>query len=248
MKNDLDLQAFIHLARQVEFIGALWKLVQNFAKGHDIRSVSYHSVDVQSLGETVFGAVAFGIPAEFTRRYLTDQFYLDDPATALAARRNSPFYWSDIPKLAGLTKAQTNYLSVLKDYGMENGISMQVFGPQARNALVGIGFRPDRPRLSRMQIDELQWACQCAHVRFCTLTPGPKSPYVGLSPRELEVLRWIARGKSNAVIADIVGISRHTVDTITRRMFDKLGVTDRTTAAVRGIGSGLLNQTGDNLM
>ena len=68
-----------------------------------------------------------------------------------------------------------------------------------------------------------------------------------LSPQELEVLRWIARGKSNTVIAEIMGLSRHTVDTITRRMFGKLDVTDRTRAAVRGLAFGLIHQSSDYL-
>ncbi|WP_068309911.1 helix-turn-helix transcriptional regulator [Aliiruegeria sabulilitoris] len=63
---------------------------------------------------------------------------------------------------------------------------------------------------------------------------------IGLSPREAEILRWIARGKSNSVIAEILGISPHTVDTHIRRIYRKLGAGDRTTAALRGMETGLL--------
>ena len=51
---------------------------------------------------------------------------------------------------------------------------------------------------------------------------------------------WIARGKSYGVIADILDVSRHTVDTLVRRIFEKLGVTDRTTAAIRAVGAGIV--------
>ena len=61
-----------------------------------------------------------------------------------------------------------------------------------------------------------------------------------LSPREHEVLRWIALGKSNAVIGEILGISRHTVDTHNRRIFRKLNTADRTTAAIRAVEFGLV--------
>ena len=50
----------------------------------------------------------------------------------------------------------------------------------------------------------------------------------------------MARGKSNGVIAEILGISDHTVDTLVRRVFAKLGVGDRISAAIKGIGAGLV--------
>jgi DNA-binding CsgD family transcriptional regulator len=61
-----------------------------------------------------------------------------------------------------------------------------------------------------------------------------------LSARELEILRWVAQGKSNVVIADILQISSGTVDTYLRRVFEKLNVADRTSAAVKGVGLGLI--------
>ena len=58
--------------------------------------------------------------------------------------------------------------------------------------------------------------------------------------RETEILAWVARGKSNPLIAEILGISSHTVDAHLRRIYLKLGVFDRISAAVRGIGIGLI--------
>ena len=68
----------------------------------------------------------------------------------------------------------------------------------------------------------------------------PKDAPLLLSQREVEVLTWVARGKSNGAIADILGISIHTVDTHVRRIMSKLDVASRTTAAVRAAQQGLL--------
>ena len=65
-------------------------------------------------------------------------------------------------------------------------------------------------------------------------------PGEALTRREVEILTWIARGKSNADIAQIVGISPHTVDTYCRRVMSKLDTSSRTTAAVRASQGGLL--------
>jgi DNA-binding CsgD family transcriptional regulator/ArsR family metal-binding transcriptional regulator len=53
-----------------------------------------------------------------------------------------------------------------------------------------------------------------------------------LTDRELEVLRLVARGDTNAEISGHLGISRHTVKSHVIHIFNKLGVNDRTQAAV----------------
>jgi DNA-binding NarL/FixJ family response regulator len=62
----------------------------------------------------------------------------------------------------------------------------------------------------------------------------------GLTSREIEVLRLIAQGNSNLQIADNLVISRGTAKTHVQRIIQKLGVSDRTQAAVHAIKMGLL--------
>ena len=47
---------------------------------------------------------------------------------------------------------------------------------------------------------------------------------VSLTKRQLEVLGWIFKGKSNGQIAEILGISRHTVAAHRARMMKEMGV------------------------
>ena len=61
-----------------------------------------------------------------------------------------------------------------------------------------------------------------------------------LSPREKEVLEWVMAGKSDSVIADIMGISDHTVGTYLRRCYHKLDVSNRIAAVVKALGLGLI--------
>lgn len=55
---------------------------------------------------------------------------------------------------------------------------------------------------------------------------------IGLSDREIEVLRLIASGSTNTEISDILCISPHTVKSHVVHILNKLGVNDRTAAAV----------------
>jgi DNA-binding NarL/FixJ family response regulator len=61
-----------------------------------------------------------------------------------------------------------------------------------------------------------------------------------LTPRELEVLQLLAQGKSNPQIAQELVISRLTAKTHVERIIRKLGVSDRTQAALRAIELGLV--------
>jgi DNA-binding NarL/FixJ family response regulator len=56
-----------------------------------------------------------------------------------------------------------------------------------------------------------------------------------LSERELEVLALISEGKSNQQIAEELTISLNTVKTHLKNIFQKMGVEDRTTAALKAV-------------
>jgi DNA-binding NarL/FixJ family response regulator len=63
-----------------------------------------------------------------------------------------------------------------------------------------------------------------------------------LSPREIEVLRLLARGQTNQQIARTLLISMSTVKKHVHHVFSKLEVSDRTQAALKAFELGLLNE------
>jgi DNA-binding NarL/FixJ family response regulator len=84
---------------------------------------------------------------------------------------------------------------------------------------------------------------------------APKRPFGGdraaavlpasLTQREAEVLRLIARGHTNRQIARSLFVSVSTVKKHVRSIISKLGVSDRTQAAVKANGLGLLDDRED---
>jgi DNA-binding NarL/FixJ family response regulator len=69
--------------------------------------------------------------------------------------------------------------------------------------------------------------------------PAPVSPFDVLTPRELDVLRLVAGGKSNKVIAATLFLSVGTVKGYVSAILPKLGVADRTQAALFAAKHGL---------
>ena len=60
-----------------------------------------------------------------------------------------------------------------------------------------------------------------------------------LTPRELDVLRLIASGKSNKEISESLVITEKTVKTHVSHLLDKLGFSDRTQAAIYAVKRGI---------
>jgi DNA-binding CsgD family transcriptional regulator len=72
---------------------------------------------------------------------------------------------------------------------------------------------------------------------------GPPAPRgAAPTPREREVLQWLAGGKTDRDIADILAISPRTVHKHLQRIYQKLGVETRTAAVVRAMSLGHVPQ------
>ncbi|WP_068115538.1 helix-turn-helix transcriptional regulator [Tropicimonas marinistellae] len=236
-----DCREFIERIRYIADPDTLWRTVLSFFRQRGAQRVSYRHflADYESEDRpTIFHD---GFPERFVRKFESEELFRNNPIAEIALATTEPFYWSDVSRVANLSDEERRFLKIVREEISGDGVVLQLFGPGGRNGTVNLGFVPDTPRLSPTALRELQLVAQAAHLAYCRMvTVQEEDTSFGMTDRELEVLAWIARGKSNSVIADILGISAHTVDTHVRRIFRKLGVNDRTTAAVKGFGLGLL--------
>jgi two-component system, NarL family, response regulator LiaR len=76
-------------------------------------------------------------------------------------------------------------------------------------------------------------------ARLMQEVSGERPPDAGLTERELEVLRLIARGMSNKLIAHELTVSEKTVKTHVSNILAKLHLADRTQAALYAVREGL---------
>ncbi len=108
--------------------------------------------------------------------------------------------------------------------------------------------------LKNVQPQELARAIRAAHAGQALLDPavaarlvdalaeGGGEPGGRLTPRERDVLDLIGHGFSNKRIAAELGVSEKTVKAHVSRVLGKLGVTDRTQAALYAVRAGLLSR------
>lgn len=137
------------------------------------------------------------------------------------------------PDLTEQIVTEANKLGVYDQY------MVPVFGPYDINGVIAFGFGDRIPPNAQAMFRKLEEAATAHHnslVRYF----GKHTEDIELSARENEVLTWIARGKTKGEISTILDISIGSVDTYTRRIFEKMGVNDKVTAAVTGVTKGLV--------
>jgi DNA-binding CsgD family transcriptional regulator len=79
--------------------------------------------------------------------------------------------------------------------------------------------------------DAASWLAEAAPPAPAPVNAGTEA----LTPRENEVLRWLAHGKTDAEIAALLGLSPRTVQKHLEHVYTKLGVETRTAAVMRAL-------------
>lgn len=143
------------------------------------------------------------------------------------------FFQSVEPRLTEEIMRGANELGVFDQY------MIPVYGPFKINGVISFGFPKVINPNDQVTAQKLIKIAVSHHYEMVQHF-GEKRSDVDLSHRENEVLTWIARGKSTSDIATILGISVSSVDTYTRRIFEKMGVHDRVSAAMSGVVEGLI--------
>lgn len=179
--------------------------------------------------------------------YLKSGLFRSNPFVAQSLRETAPFTRID-PALVDPSKdrrARAIYDEMVATHP-HGWIGVPVYGPGGRDGtfLLGCSEANAHMRASdAVTVARLHSVCQSVHLRFCAMVASSLDPPPRLTRRELDVLGWVARGKSNSDIAGILHISPHGVDAHLRRIYSKLGVFDRLSATLRGLGCGILFST-----
>jgi DNA-binding NarL/FixJ family response regulator len=166
------------------------------------------------IGES-FGCTALHASGHYARARLA--LARQDPADALSAAQRGAALWAhmSVPHEQARCGAVTGTAMRQLDDEGSAGTELTV----ARTSFAELGARPDERDVAAM----------------LTGRPVPG----GLSPRETQVLRLVATGKSNPQIAAELFVSEKTVARHMSNIFSKLDVSSRTAAAALAHEHGL---------
>lgn len=234
------MQQFLKAATAASNVGGLWDVLVRYFDQSGIRAISYlHFGRTGTTALTQMWGRLPGFPDDLIERYEGGLWEID-PVRAEAAVQPAPFRWSQIDALRKLSPEEAAFEAEVRQYRAGDGLVVPVFGPAGRNGFVAFALREPDKEVPPDLLIEYRVVCQYFHQRYCELVPLGEGAAAVLSNREQDVLHWVARGKSNSVIADILGVSANTVDTHLRRIYHKLQVSDRVSAVLAGLGHGLI--------
>jgi LuxR family quorum sensing-dependent transcriptional regulator len=180
-------------------------------------------------GDKVGGRFYFGNWSdEWTGVYL-EKVFADDPLVHEARRRMSPFTWSELWAEGDLPQAVREVIEMGRQRGWQEGLAVPIHGPGGYLGLAS--FAGGAVTLSATDRALLLALAHAAHQRGKALY-GSKvdDAAIRLTRRELQAMRWVSRGKTDAQIGEILKLSATTVHYYVEQAKRKLGVRSRSQA------------------
>ncbi len=176
-------------------------------------------------------------PRDWYERYSDRDYYHADPVIRKLRTTTVPVKWADAPYDPSSDKRGHAVMTEAREFSLKHGISVPIYTLSGDQA--GVSFGGPHFELSDADEKALYLIGIYAHnkaIGLQRLSTVPKKPK--LSPRETEILQWIAAGLSSADIADRLHISYTTVETHVHRACRKLDSTCRTQAVAEAIRTG----------
>lgn len=175
-----------------------------------------------------------GWPQGWSDRYAEAGHYLDDPVARHCLATHSVFDWTELPE-ALLSPRARRVAEEASEFGLTRGMCVPIhtrlgFGGLS---LAGADFdaEPGLRRIASLLSFRVAQAWEEGIERR-----GPDR----LTPRERDVLSWVAVGKTAGEIATILSISEHTVGEHLKHIRRKLGTSNNAHSIVRALQTGQL--------
>ncbi len=199
--------------------------------------------DHPSLGLGAGHGIAKNYPDDWMTYYAANHYEKKDPVPRHAFSTSRPFTWNWLTQARKLNPEQKKVMNEARDARLLDGIGIPICGHNGELAGVGMassagGICPDKNMLTKISALSHQF-----HLAFTELEKADmedSTANVHLTDREKEILLWAAEGKSDSVIAEILGISHATIRFHMKNIFQKLHANERTLATVKAIRHGLI--------
>jgi len=236
------LEGFIERTEACDSEHDLFRVFDAFVASSGIRYGAYFIMAKQLRAiPPEAGLVRQNFPRQFAKRYIEGNFAKFDPIISRSLKESRPFHWGEVARTQSLNAQQKQVFDAHKEANLIDGLAVPVFGPMGTFALFSMASEGSELNLSNAELIAIQFACLQTHNRYCDLAQiNDEPPVKPLSPRETEALTLVAAGLANNAIAERLGVTENTVDTMLRRIYSKFGVNNRISAVLKGIGCGAL--------
>ena len=172
-------------------------------------------------------------PKAWFAHYNENRLYSSDPCVDFARRYDEPFFWTDV-SAQDLERAQRQVMDAATEFRLKQGVCVPLTRPFAAPAVITVsGEFVDLPADT---LGIVQLLAIHAFSQLKALGEGHGSAEgQRLSPREREILTWVAAGKTVWEISCILSLSHHTVGSHLRNARTKLDAVNVTHCVVEAL-------------
>ncbi|MCW5694479.1 MAG: LuxR family transcriptional regulator [Pseudolabrys sp.] len=172
--------------------------------------------------------------------YIKQNYVAVDPVVRLCRNSVNPFDWNEAPFNRDTEPRALEVMNRAVDYRMSNGFCIPIHGLTGYEACVSLGgvnldLSPrTKPAIHLMGMYAFERIRQL-------MTQNNESRFERLTVREREVLTWTAVGKTSSEVAEIMNLSKRTVDEYSVRAARKLRAQNKTHAVVKALQQRLIS-------
>ncbi|MVA55306.1 helix-turn-helix transcriptional regulator [Agrobacterium vitis] len=167
-------------------------------------------------------------PDEWSHLYFRDNLAFKDPAIRQIVRSEPSFVWSDFSKTLAISRDEKWLMDQAKEFFVSNGFTLPILSLDGRCA--GVTFAGSDIDDSPQARTGMTLIASLIFARTLELHSENHKQANPLTPREREVIGWIANGKTDWEISVIFGVSEKAVTKDVGNIMMKLGAVSRSHA------------------
>jgi len=178
-------------------------------------------------------------PQEYVDHYIEKNHVIRDPVITELRKTINPYSWSDIRARRELTRSEKAIMDEGREFDARDGFivpivtrsgSITVFSP--------CGLEPNLSPRARAALEIIAIYAHHALKRAVVQNQRDDAAHTPLTPREREIIQWVAAGKTDEEIAEILSIGTTTVTSHVENAKQKLDAFRRTYAVVQALRFG----------
>ncbi|MGH1376252.1 MAG: helix-turn-helix transcriptional regulator [Alphaproteobacteria bacterium] len=239
----ISLEQFIERTNAASSAEDVFSLYQQVLKQYGYDSICYCLVtDHPSLGLKANHGIMQNYSEEWVNHYNKSEYKSIDPVLQYCFSTNRPFTWQGLMDTEKLLDDERLLMNEAKEAKLLDGVAVPIHGVNGELAAIGLANTSGNVEVTKDTLSKVRAISFQFHMAYAEKESMVEQEYtnVKLTDREREILLWVSEGKSDPVIADIIGVSYPTIRYHMNNVFHKLNVNERTLAVVKAIRHGLI--------
>ena len=248
MNRLAQVQRFVRTVREANSLGDISHVLSEATREFEF---DYFALVQRVSARPAIGPVRLSdYPADWVDLLAATAYHVHDPVLVACEKSVTPFSWDAIPDMISMSKHQKSYMANARAAGLDRGYTVPIHVPGSASGLCSFVTTKGRelpadslPAAQYLACFAFEAARRLADKTGSDGDGGEKVTEIAprLTQRQLDCVVLAARGKSNWVAGQLLGLSPDTVHKYLESAKRRYGVSSRTELVVRALFDGQLS-------